>query len=238
MVLCCPDRSDIPWPISEVLCNYQKKRGLGRLAVPLSRDPYPAIDPVQLRLLITDVTSQGYDLLLTLDCRFEYECAGGHIRGSLNVQTMADMKDLHEEFRECNIYVVFHCEFSKNRGPTIIQAFRQHDRLMNSYLDLDFEDVFLLEGGYCRFYAECPDLCDSGYVTMCDEAFVKSGDVKRSHAAYSREWMDAGRMGRGLRKTHSGADVQLRSFQLAGPLLPPPRLVSAMPEHFSWPSHS
>jgi hypothetical protein len=45
---------------------------------------------------------------------------------------MSDMMRLHGEFRECNVCLVFHCKFSKNRGLTIMQAFRRYDWLMNS----------------------------------------------------------------------------------------------------------
>jgi hypothetical protein len=69
-----------------------------------------------------------------------------------------------------------------------------------------------MEGGYCRFYAEWPELCDGGYVTMRDDAFVKGGDFRRGHAAYSREWMDIEKRRGGLQRTHSDPEVQLRSF--------------------------
>jgi M-phase inducer tyrosine phosphatase len=125
--------------------------------------------------------------LLIVDGRFEYEYRGGHIRNSLNIRSVAQLKDFFEDYRGCHVRVVFHCEFSRNRGPTLMRAFRHYDRTVNEYPNLDFPDIFLLDGGYSRFYAECPDLCDGGYVPMRDEAFVTSGELRRSHLIYTNE---------------------------------------------------
>jgi M-phase inducer tyrosine phosphatase len=145
-----------------------------------SKDPFPSIDPQGLRTLMANSELLGYDLMVVIDGRFEYEHHGGHIRKSINIRSVAQLKDFFEDYRGCHACVVFHCEFSRNRGPTLMRAFRDYDRRMNEYPRLDFPDVFLLEGGYCRFYAECPDLCDGGYVPMRDDAFVTSGELKRT----------------------------------------------------------
>jgi hypothetical protein len=152
-------------------------------------NPFPAIDPCELRFLMANFKSLGYDLLLIVDARFEYEYHGGHIRSSKNIRSFADMKDFYDDFRGCDACVVFHCEFSRHRGPTLMGGFREHDRRINlkQYPKLDFPDVRLLEGGYCRFHAECPDLCDGGYVAMHDRAFALSGELKRSHSTFERE---------------------------------------------------
>jgi hypothetical protein len=121
-----------------------------------------------------------------VDARFEYEFSGGCIRGSRNVRSVAAMKALFDEFRQSNLPVVFHCEFSKNRGPALMHRFREHDRRENlkHYPALDFPGVFLLEGGYARFYEECRDDCEGGYVSMRDPRFVQSGKLRRSHTLY------------------------------------------------------
>jgi hypothetical protein len=69
----------------------------------------------------------------------------------------------------------------------LAQAFREWDRHMNRerYPELNFRSLFILEGGYRRFYRECPDLCDGGYVTMRDERFVRNGSLKKNFARYS-----------------------------------------------------
>jgi hypothetical protein len=144
------------------------------------------IDPSGLRSLLADPSSHGYELVIIADCRFGYEYDGGHIRDSMNVRSIADMKDLYDYFRGCRACIVFHCEFSKDRGPKFMQAFRAHDRSENrdDYPHLDFPDIFLLEGGYRQFHEEASDLCDGGYVPMREEAFVANGELRRSHSAY------------------------------------------------------
>ena len=63
--------------------------------------------------------------LSVIDCRYPYEYEGGHIQGSLNLYT-PDAVKAHfmqrstENRSDCtrNI-IVFHCEFSSERGPKL-----------------------------------------------------------------------------------------------------------------------
>jgi M-phase inducer tyrosine phosphatase len=123
---------------------------------------------------------------LIVDARFPYEFDGGHIRTAVNVPSVVPMRLLFEEFQDCNACVVFHCEFSENRGPAMMGHWRHHDRCVNfgeSPL-LSFPVLYLLEGGYKRFYRECPDMCVGGYVPMRDQRFVRNGELRRSHSMY------------------------------------------------------
>ena len=59
------------------------------------------------------------DDFFIIDCRFEYEYNGGHIKGALNID---NKEKLYETFFEAprahrRSCVVFHCEFSSHRGP-------------------------------------------------------------------------------------------------------------------------
>jgi M-phase inducer tyrosine phosphatase len=75
-----------------------------------------------------------------LDCRFDYEYAGGHIAGALNVKSMdsldelllAESRGVHANGDELprpsrsgeledgeQVVLVFHCEFSAKRAPTL-----------------------------------------------------------------------------------------------------------------------
>jgi M-phase inducer tyrosine phosphatase len=142
----------------------------------------------------------GFDTLIVIDARFEYEYLGGHIAKSMNVRSPADMKIMFDEFRDCCACVVFHCEFSQNRGPTLMQQFREHDRKENvlQYPFLDYPTIYLLQGGYCRFYSECRDLCVGGYVPMRDARFVRSGELRRSYAKYTAEGLNETRRRRAM----------------------------------------
>lgn len=64
-----------------------------------------------------------------IDCRYPYEFEGGHIRGAINLYThdqiMTELVNIKTETPEVvpegpmrNI-IVFHCEFSSERGPKL-----------------------------------------------------------------------------------------------------------------------
>jgi M-phase inducer tyrosine phosphatase len=215
-----------PIPTPELLPDDDCRPSRIPRALPLrDPNPFPTINPSELRLLIADFHSLGYDLVLIVDARFEYEYHGGHIRGSKNIRSFADMKDFYDDFRGCNACVIFHCEFSRHRGPTLMRGFRDHDRRTNltHYPKLDFPDVRLLEGGYSRFHNECPDLCDGGYVAMQDRAFELSGELKRSHSRYERE-MDRSPSTPRVRRAPSQPEttwpLTIEGFLIGTPLTP------------------
>ncbi|XP_051983238.1 cell division cycle 25 homolog d isoform X2 [Xyrauchen texanus] len=65
--------------------------------------------------------------------------------------------------------IVFHCEFSSERGPHLCQYLRRLDRCLNAqvYPNLHYPELYLLLGGYKHFHTCYPDLCDPcGYVPM------------------------------------------------------------------------
>jgi hypothetical protein len=149
-------------------------------------NPFPAIDPLQFRARHENIHEYGFDHLLIIDARFEYEYAGGHIRGAINVKSNAEMIRLFDQFSGSSVCVIFHCEFSKNRGPTLMRNFREYDRLRNlgSYPALTYPTIYLLQGGYKEFYHQCSDLCDGGYVSMSDPKFVLNGLLRQSMSLY------------------------------------------------------
>ena len=50
--------------------------------------------------------------------------------------------------------LIFHCEFSSERGPKMYRFLREQDRELNkdSYPKLNYPEVYVLEGGYKAFY--------------------------------------------------------------------------------------
>ncbi|XP_067657712.1 M-phase inducer phosphatase-like [Haliotis asinina] len=104
----------------------------------------------------------GYQII---DCRYPYEYEGGHIEGALNLFTEALITDLLSNGRgrqstERNI-LIFHCEFSSERGPKLLRHLRSLDRKLNSdrYPFLFHPEVYLLDGGYKAFYEQHQDQC-------------------------------------------------------------------------------
>ncbi|KAG0660724.1 cell division cycle- protein [Maudiozyma exigua] len=141
-------------------------------------DTFPRIDVDTLKdIIVNDTYKPHYDEYLIIDCRFEYEYQGGHIKGAINfsrpedVQSyLIDNKMIDGKFtgsRKC--LLIFHCEFSAQRGPTIASSFRNHDRYMNNdnYPFLFYPDIVILDGGYKAFYDYNSSLCyPINYVEM------------------------------------------------------------------------
>jgi len=47
---------------------------------------------------------------------------------------------------------VFQCEFSMNRGPSVLKFLRKRDRECSTYPNLLYPHLFLLDGGYKNFF--------------------------------------------------------------------------------------
>ena len=103
-----------------------------------------------------------YRKLIIIDARWPYEFAGGHIRGATNLwkpeqvfsyflrQPPASMADGQR------ICVVFHCEYSQQRGPQLFDRLRGRDRdihgLKQEWSSLFYPEMYVLQGGYKHFY--------------------------------------------------------------------------------------
>lgn len=98
-----------------------------------------------------------------VDCRFSYEYHGGHIVNAVNISSTGELGLL---FRKPRV-LIFHCEFSSVRAPRLAQYLRNMDRMKNPYPSLSIPEIYVMEGGYKRFYSTYPELCcPQGYITM------------------------------------------------------------------------
>ena len=76
----------------------------------------------QLAQLLDGEYSSFFSRVFVIDCRFDYEYQGGHIKDALHQDTDAQVLDFF--FREQKplfdqrTAIVFHCEFSSKRGPS------------------------------------------------------------------------------------------------------------------------
>jgi len=121
-----------------------------------------------------------YERILIVDCRFEYEYQGGHIKGALNFPKEDDVDRYFIKDNSFHTYgdklcIVFHCEFSSHRGPKSYKRVRASDRRLNepNYPDLYYPEMYLLEGGYKQFFKDYPALCDpQAYVEMKDPCYI------------------------------------------------------------------
>jgi len=74
--------------------------------------------------LVSGQLNDLYELIIIVDCRFEYEFNGGHIKGALNFPKEDDVdkyfiKDNYYQRYGEKLCIVFHCEFSSHRGPKL-----------------------------------------------------------------------------------------------------------------------
>lgn len=135
-----------------------------------------AICSEQLAKLLTGAYDDHFSQVVVVDCRWPYEFKGGHIRGAISRYTK---EAVMEEFLpslptyEQRTAIVFHCEFSQQRGPAQFKNLRDADRKHNldRYPEMFYPFLFLLEGGYRKFYASYPELCDGGYREMVHDDF-------------------------------------------------------------------
>ncbi|XP_050420856.1 M-phase inducer phosphatase-like [Adelges cooleyi] len=163
-----------------------------------------------LRSISTDTLAQllegAYDdcidSYIIIDCRYPYEFEGGHIRGAINIFTKEQLLQFYMEDKlgkqspktdgvvgKRNI-LIFHCEFSSERGPNLSRYLRNADRKKNAYPFLDYPEMYLLDGGYCKFFKQYSQLCEpSCYRMMLDPAHSKELRLFRSK---SKTWAGDG----------------------------------------------
>ncbi|OHT12642.1 Rhodanese-like domain containing protein [Tritrichomonas foetus] len=146
----------------------------------------PRIAAKTLAKLLSGEYDDYYDNLYILDCRYEYEYEGGHIKGALNVDSPDVFQEMFFDTVVPNSVIVFHCEFSQNRGPQMASMFREIDRNLNKmeYPNLFYPHVFILDGGYRNFYQEYHEFCNGGYTRMLDDSHRSNGDLVKATTKY------------------------------------------------------
>lgn len=50
------------------------------------------------------------------------------------------------------VVIIFHCEFSSERGPRMCRFVRERDRAMNEYPILHYPELYILKDGYKDFF--------------------------------------------------------------------------------------
>ena len=146
-------------------CHKVREDGLMRISADTVHD------------LIQGVYDEYIESYTVIDCRFDYEHAGGHIPSAINLCTneAIDAALLDPNSSECLFgkpsvpsrsgdgkgrkrVLVFHCEFSRKRAPTFAKHLRSKDRSMNGhvYPNIHYPEVYILEGGYAEYYSRFP----------------------------------------------------------------------------------
>ncbi|GAA6012467.1 hypothetical protein JCM11491_004341 [Sporobolomyces phaffii] len=160
----------------------QEARGKALPCFNVKEDGLMRITPETLNALqnghFSDKRIANYHII---DCRFDYEFAGGHISNAINLSDGADVENAllniekvprpstsEQPLAEGRTVLIFHCEFSAKRAPTSAKHLRNVDRLRNAseYPKVHYPEVYVLQGGYEAFYRAYPERCVGGYVVM------------------------------------------------------------------------
>ncbi|XP_039189838.1 M-phase inducer phosphatase 2 [Crotalus tigris] len=127
-----------------------------------------------------------------VDCRYPYEYEGGHIKGAVNLPLEKDVEDflLRKPIVPSDdakrVIVVFHCEFSSERGPRMCRFVREKDRACNTYPSLHYPELYVLKGGYKEFFPQYQSHCDpQNYRPMHHKDFKED---LRTFRLKSRTW--------------------------------------------------
>lgn len=148
-----------------------------------------------------------------IDCRFGYEYDGGHIPGAINLSTVDRVKEhflspTGQVAKQGNLpsrsqsgqpdahgntlkkVLVFHCEFSAKRAPSMALALRQADRsLAQDYPNCHYPEIYILQGGYSGFFERFAHVCQpSAYVKMDDPTYQdrRSAELNGFRKQFSR----------------------------------------------------
>ncbi|KAJ5985186.1 hypothetical protein N7522_012382 [Penicillium canescens] len=135
-------------------------------------DSLPRIEKSTLLELMDGKFSEHFDNILVIDCRFEYEYDGGHINGALNYNDKDKLAGELFGAPKSRTALVLHCEYSAHRAPIMAKYLRHQDRAINvdTYPNLTYPDMYILDGGYSSFFAEHRSFCfPQNYVEMSDK---------------------------------------------------------------------
>ncbi|KAG0417694.1 M-phase inducer phosphatase 3, partial [Dictyocoela roeselum] len=102
---------------------------------------------------------------LIIDCRYDYEYNGGHIKNAININIKDDIDILFSSYR--GHILIFHCEFSSVRAPRLANEVRNMDRRLSNYPTLIFPEIYILDGGYSNFFKKYKSYCiPMNYIPM------------------------------------------------------------------------
>ncbi|XP_076972796.1 M-phase inducer phosphatase 2 isoform X2 [Tamandua tetradactyla] len=150
------------------------------------------ISPETMVALLTGKFSNIVEKFLIVDCRYPYEYEGGHIKTAVNLPLERDAETflLQSPITACGldkrIILIFHCEFSSERGPRMCRFIRERDRAANDYPSLYYPEMYILKGGYKEFFPQHPTFCEpQDYRPMNHEAFK---DELKTFRLKTRSW--------------------------------------------------
>ena len=147
--------------------------------------------------LLNGMYTHKIEKFVIIDCRYPFEYKGGHIKGAVNFYLQDQVKNylFHGQDNKQTV-LIFHCEFSQERGPRMFKFVRNHDRsvFQNSYPKLRYPEMYVLFGGYKQFFHQFRHLCEpQEYCPMLHPAYSLEMVRNRNEEKKSREAQAAAR---------------------------------------------
>ncbi|NXH96022.1 MPIP2 phosphatase, partial [Pachycephala philippinensis] len=124
------------------------------------------ISPGTLAAVLTGHFSSFIGSSIVVDCRYPYEYEGGHVKGAVNLPLRRDVEEFLLEQpivpldASKRVIIIFHCEFSVERGPKMCKFLRERDRSCHEYPQLHYPELYVLKGGYREFFFQFPGHCE------------------------------------------------------------------------------
>ncbi|XP_041252870.1 M-phase inducer phosphatase 2-like isoform X13 [Onychostruthus taczanowskii] len=124
------------------------------------------ISPGTLEKVLSGHYSSFIESSIVVDCRYPYEYEGGHIKGAVNLPLQQDVekflleRPLVPQDIGKRVILIFHCEFSVERGPRMCKFLREKDRSCHEYPQLHYPELYVLKGGYREFFFQFPGHCE------------------------------------------------------------------------------
>ncbi|XP_056282282.1 M-phase inducer phosphatase 2 [Pseudoliparis swirei] len=150
------------------------------------------INPDTMVAALSDEFNHLVEQVIIMDCRYPYEFDGGHIKGALNLHQEDQVEDfllrtpIAPSCPEKRVVIIFHCEFSSERGPRMCRFVRERDRAVNEYPTLHYPELYILKGGYKDFFPHFQSQCEpQSYRPMHHEDFKED---LRKFRLKSRTW--------------------------------------------------
>uniref|UniRef100_A0A8C2NZG1 M-phase inducer phosphatase n=1 Tax=Capra hircus TaxID=9925 RepID=A0A8C2NZG1_CAPHI len=160
--------STIPDKVKKKYCsNHKELRKVCALpTVSGKHQDLKYVNPETVAALLSGEFQGLIEKFYIIDCRYPYEYLGGHIQGALNLYSQEELynfflkKPIVPLDNQKRIVIVFHCEFSSERGPRMCHSLREEDRALNQYPALYYPELYILKGGYRDFFPEYMELCE------------------------------------------------------------------------------
>ncbi|XP_039607864.1 M-phase inducer phosphatase 2 [Polypterus senegalus] len=124
------------------------------------------ITPEMMVAVLNGEFSHLVEQFVIIDCRYPYEFDGGHIKGALNLHMEVEVEDyllkrpITPSSLDKRVLIIFHCEFSSERGPRMCRFIRTRDRMLNKYPNLHYPELYILKGGYREFFPKFQTKCE------------------------------------------------------------------------------